>query len=62
VLARYDIKPDIRKALLEDDVGKIAPLVNAYLLRFYFQIRGMPQDEFIARLHALNAGKGKADG
>jgi hypothetical protein len=62
VLARYDIKPDIRKALLEDDVGKIAPLVNAYLLRFYFQIRGMPQDEFIARLHALKAGKGKADG
>ena len=53
VLARYDIKPDIRKALLEDDVGKIAPLVNAYLLRFYFQIRGMPEAEFIARLHAI---------
>jgi hypothetical protein len=31
----------------------IAPLVNAYLLRFYFQIRGMPEAEFIARLHAL---------
>ena len=62
VLARYDIKPDIRKALLEDDVGKIAPLVNAYLLRFYFQIRGMPQDEFIARLHALKEAKGKVDG
>ena len=62
VLARYEIKPDIRKALLEDDVGKIAPLVNAYLLRFYFQIRGMPQDEFIARLHALQAEKGKAHG
>ena len=62
VLARYEIKPDVRQALLEDDVGKIAPLVNAYLLRFYFQIRGMPQDEFIARLHALNAEKGKAHG
>ena len=55
VLARYEIKPGIRKALLEDDVGKIAPLVNAYLLRFYFQIRGMPEAEFIARLHALKA-------
>ena len=55
VIGRYEIKPDIRKALLEDDVGKIAPLVNAYLLRFYFQIRGMPEAEFIARLHALNA-------
>jgi hypothetical protein len=62
VFERYAIKPDIRKALIEDDVGKIAPLVNAYLLRFYFQIRGMPQDEFIARLHALKAGKGKVDG
>jgi hypothetical protein len=62
VLARYEIKPDIRQALLEDDVAKLAPLVNAYLLRFYFQIRGMPQDEFIARLHALNAEKGKAHG
>ena len=62
VLERYAIKPEIRAALLADDVGKIAPLVNAYLLRFYFQIRGMPQDEFIARLHALKPGKGKVDG
>jgi hypothetical protein len=56
VIDRYEIKPEIRKALLEDDVGAIAPLVNAYLLRFYFQIRGMPEAEFIARLHALKAG------
>ena len=56
VIGRYEIKPDIRKALLDDDVGKIAPLVNAYLLRFYFQIRGMPEAEFIARLHALKSG------
>jgi hypothetical protein len=53
VIDRYEIKPEIRKALLEDDVGTLAPLVNAYLLRFYFQIRGMPEREFIARLHAL---------
>jgi hypothetical protein len=62
VIARYEIKPDIRKALLEDDVGKIAPLVNAYLLRFYFQIRGMPESEFIARLHALQKQKEAAHG
>ena len=55
VIGRYDIKPDLRTALLADDVGTIAPLVNAYLLRFYFQIRGMPEAEFIARLHALKA-------
>ena len=56
VIGRYDIKPDVRKALLDDDVGAIAPLVNAYLLRFYFQIRGMPEPEFIARLHKLQQG------
>ena len=53
VIGRYEIKPELRKALLDDDVGALAPLVNAYLLRFYFQIRGMPEAEFIARLHAL---------
>ena len=50
---RYEIAPAVRKALLADDVAVLAPLVNAYLLRFYFQIRGMPQEEFMARLHAL---------
>jgi len=60
VIDRYDIKPELRKALLADDVGTIAPLVNAYLLRFYFQIRGMPEAEFIARLHALKAQQEKS--
>ena len=62
VITRYEIKPEIRKALLEDDVGTIAPLVNAYLLRFYFQIRGMPEAEFIARLHAIQERKESAHG
>jgi hypothetical protein len=56
VIDRYGIAPAIRQALLDDDVGKIAPLVNAYLLRFYFQTRGMPEPEFIAKLRALNPG------
>ena len=62
VIGRYEIKPEIRKALLEDDVGTIAPRVNAYLLRFYFQIRGMPESEFMARLHALQQRKEAANG
>jgi hypothetical protein len=62
VIGRYEIKPEIRKALLEDDVGTIAPRVNAYLLRFYFQIRGMPEAEFMARLHALQQRKEAAHG
>jgi hypothetical protein len=53
VIDRYEIAPAVRKALIEDNVAVLAPLVNAYLLRFYFQIRGMPQEEFMARLHAL---------
>ena len=60
VLGRYEIKPELRKALFEDDVAVLAPLVNAYLLRFYFQVRRMPQDEFIARLNAIGAGKAAA--
>ena len=55
VMERYRIKPEVRRALLDDDVAALSPLVNAYLLRFYFQVRGMPQDEFMARLHAMNA-------
>jgi hypothetical protein len=53
VIDRYEIKPELRQALLEDDIAKLVPHVNAYLLRFYFQIRGMPEREFIARLNAL---------
>ena len=53
VLDRYAITPDIRTALHADDVAALAPGVNAYLLRFYFQIRGMPEAEFISRLHAM---------
>jgi hypothetical protein len=62
VIDRYEIKPQLRKALLADDVGTIAPLVNPYLLRFYFQVRGMPEGEFIARLHALKAKEGTTNG
>ena len=62
VIDRYEIKPQVRKALLADDLSVIAPLVNAYLLRFYFQIRGMPESEFMARLHALQQRKEAAHG
>jgi hypothetical protein len=59
VIDRYEIKPEVRKALLEDDVSVISPLVNPYLLRFYFQVRGMPEAEFISRLHALQTEEQK---
>ncbi len=59
VIDRYPVKPEVRKALADDDVGTLSPLVNAYLLRFYFQVRGMPEAEFIARLHAIDGGRAK---
>ena len=59
VLERYPLKPDVRAALAADDVAALSPLVNAYLLRFYFQIRGMPEAGFISRLHAMQQAKQK---
>jgi hypothetical protein len=55
VIDRYPLGPDVRAALLGDDVAGLSPLVNAYLLRFYFQVRGMPEAEFISRLRAMNS-------
>ena len=55
VLDRYALSPDVRAALCADDVAVLAPKINAYLLRFYFQIRGMPEAQFIARLHAMQS-------
>ncbi len=59
VIDRYKIAPEVRAAVKADDVAVLAPRVNAYLLRFYFQIRGMPEPEFIGRLHALKASTSK---
>lgn len=53
VLAGYPMKPALRDAVLSDDLATIAPEANAYLLRFYFAIRGVKDEEFIARLDAL---------
>ena len=60
VLARYDLLPAMLRAVQADDVAAVAPHVNAYLLRFYFQVRGMPQEEFMARLNAMDAEKAQA--
>jgi len=52
VLDRYNIKPEVKAAVLADDVPVMARLVNPYLLRYYFSIIGMKDDAFIARLRA----------
>src|SRR5215472_18839345 len=52
VLSRYPLKPEVRAAVLADDVGALARLTNPYLLRYYFAAAGMPDADFIARLRA----------
>ena len=53
VLQDYPLGADMRAAVLADDLEAIAPHVNPYLLRFYFSISGMKDDEMLARLHAM---------
>jgi hypothetical protein len=55
VLARYPLKPEVRAAIENNDVATLAPLVNAYLLRFYFLVSGMPEDEFLRRIRATTS-------
>ena len=50
VIDRYDLEPDIRAAVLADDVATIAPLVNPYLLRYYCTASGMPEAEFLEKI------------
>lgn len=53
VLDRYPLKPEVRAAVMADDVASLSRLSNAYLLRFYFFAIGMKDDEFIAQLRAI---------
>ncbi len=52
VLARYALKPEVRAAVERDDVAFLAQLTNPYLLRFYFHVAGMPEDEFLRQIRA----------
>jgi hypothetical protein len=53
ILDQYPLSAAMRQAVLEDDIGAMAPHVNAYLLRFYCLVCNMEDTEFIARLRAL---------
>jgi hypothetical protein len=52
VVARYPLQPDVRRAVLDVDIPRLAPLVNAYLLRFYCGYVGMSEAAFIASVRA----------
>lgn len=55
VLARYPLKPEVRAAVEADDVAALARLVNPYLLRFYFLMAGMPEEDFLRRIRSSGA-------
>jgi len=56
LLAEYRLTPDVRRALDANDVATLAPLVNAYLLRYYFGIIGLPDETFMAKLRETAHG------
>lgn len=56
VMAEYHLDDEARRGLATNDVKILAPRVNAYLLRYYFQFAGVPDAEFIAGLHAMKTG------
>jgi hypothetical protein len=55
VLDRYPLTPEVRSAVERDDVAFLAPRVNAYLLRFYFVVTGMPEAEFLSKVRTAGA-------
>ena len=63
VLDRYPLKPEVRAAVERDDVAFMAPITNPYLLRFYFLVAGMNEEEFLRRIRATRgAGTEAAHG
>ena len=50
VLDRYPLKPEVRLAVVEEDVVALARLVNPYLLRFYFFAIGKSEAWFLERI------------
>ncbi len=50
VLSRYPLAPEVRAAILENDVPFLARRTNPYLLRYFFSAASMKDEEFIRRL------------
>jgi hypothetical protein len=50
VLSRYNLQPEVRQAVLANDVSFLAQRTNPYLLRYFFFAAGMKDEEFIRRL------------
>ena len=55
VLARYPLKPEVIVAVRADDVKFLSKRVNPYLLRFYFHVAGMSEQDFVGKLRETGA-------
>ena len=53
VLHAYPLASEVRQALEEQNVAALAPRVNAYLLRYYFGIIGMPDTQFLSAVRSV---------
>ncbi len=62
VLARYPLKPEAKRAVVEEDVPALAEWVNPYLLRFYFVAIGKPEAWFLERIRKAAKTKEPAHG
>jgi hypothetical protein len=51
VLSRYNLQPEVKQAVLANDVSFLAQRTNPYLLRYFFFAAGMNDEEFIRKLH-----------
>jgi len=58
VLSRYELDPQVRAAVEADDVAYLAQRVNPYLLRFYFLVAGMSEEEFLRRIRTTGGNHG----
>lgn len=56
ILARYPLAPEVKEAVLADDVTFLAQRVNPYLLRYYFGAAGMTDDVFRRKLRGNEGG------
>jgi hypothetical protein len=64
MLADAGLRPERLAAIRAGDAAALAPHVNPYLLRYFFQVAGMPDAEFIRRLNAppITSQGGTVDG
>jgi Aromatic-ring-opening dioxygenase LigAB, LigA subunit len=53
LMAKYQLAPEVKRGLIENDVAVLAPRVNPYLLRYYYQYAGVPDADLIAGLNRL---------